>query len=100
MNEIVQQLKSLRKQLDNSLNDHKRLKSELASLKLIHQQLEVEKLQLLTDTTDLKEQLKTIKLAQALAGSGDQDTRALKLQINGYLREIDKCLALLNRDPS
>ena len=100
MDEIVQQLTFLRKQLQQGLNEHTRVKKELASLQHIHQQSQVEKQQLLTDIEHLKEQLKTIKLAQALSGTSDQDTRSLKLQINGYLREIDKCLALLNRDSS
>jgi len=100
MDELFQSFKFLQQQLEAALQTHTQLRNELTSLKHIHQQLEVEKQSLLTESNLLKEQLKTVKLAQALAGSSDQDNRSLKLQINGYLREIDKCLALLNRDSS
>lgn len=100
MNDMMQSVKLLQQQLEAALQSHTQLRNDLASLKDIHQQLEVEKQTLLTESNHLKEQLKTIKLAQALVGSSDQDNRSLKIQINGYLREIDKCLALLNRDLS
>lgn len=100
MDELFQSIKLLQQQLEAALQSHTQLRNELTSLNHIHQQLEVEKQSLLTESDLLKEQLKTVKLAHALAGSSDQDNRSLKLQINGYLREIDKCLALLNRDSS
>lgn len=95
---IIHQLHALQKQMKNALDAHHELKAELEKQLLLHQQLTVEKQTVMNEVNELKEQLKTLKLAQALAGTGDQDTRALKQQINGYIREIDKCLTLLNRN--
>lgn len=95
---IIHQLQALQKQMKKALDSHQVLKAELEKQQILHQQLTVEKQTVMNEVSDLKEQLKTLKLAQALAGTGDQDTRALKQQINGYIREIDKCLTLLNRN--
>ena len=67
-------------------------------LVLKQEQLYVEKQKVEEEVKDLQEQVKTIKLAQAINGSDDQSTRELKNQINRYIREIDKCLNLINRD--
>lgn len=74
------------------------LRKEHAKIRDTHQHLVVENARLQLEATAMREELKTAKLAQALAGHNDQDPRNIKLQINSYLREIDKCLALLNRD--
>ena len=50
----------------------------------------------INDKIELEEKIKVIKLAQHLSGS-DQNTRDIKLKINEYIREIDKCLGLINR---
>lgn len=46
----------------------------------------------------LSEKNKIVKLAKSLAGadSGEKSTE-LKLKINELLREVDKCMALLNK---
>lgn len=43
----------------------------------------------------LSEELKTSKVANAIVG-GEQGSYQAKLQINQLVREIDKCIALLN----
>ncbi|CAN5629946.1 hypothetical protein BH11BAC2_BH11BAC2_15530 [soil metagenome] len=98
MDLIVQQLQSLRRQMEQAVVEQKKLKTEINSLRETLQQVKVDKEQVTSERELLKEQLKTIKLAQALTGSSDQDSRSLKNQINSYIREIDKCLALLNKD--
>ena len=78
------------------LND---AKSELINMKDEVQQCAVEKEKLISENRELKEQIKTIKLAQSLtSGQGDQNSRYVKTTINEYIREIDKCLSLLNRE--
>lgn len=97
------------------MNDHelqfKELKNKVEKLINLHEQLVEENqllqsnAKLLTQTIDqqgqqlavLEEKNKVIKLANALSGGTDQNTRDIKLKINEYIREIDKCLALINR---
>ena len=76
-----------------------RLELLLAKQQQLFQQSTVEKELLLAENKELKDQIKNIKLAQSLlAGNGDQNSRQTKTKINEYIREIDKCLSLLNRE--
>lgn len=45
----------------------------------------------------LKEKNKLIKIAKSLDGSANGDSSELKLKINEILREVDRCVALLNK---
>ena len=38
-----------------------------------------------------------LKLAKKIEGSGDEKNKDLKLMINEMVREIDKCIALINK---
>lgn len=77
----------------------KALENQLNSQRTDLQQLAVDKENLIKENRELKEQIKTIKLAQSIStGSGDQSSRQVKMKINEYIREIDKCLSLLNRE--
>lgn len=45
----------------------------------------------------LDEKIKTAKLAQAISGVEPSENNSdLKIKINTYIKEIDKCLTLLN----
>ncbi len=89
-------ISSLEKKVIQLIEMHSQSQKENKSLKASNQQLLVDKENQENKITQLSEQLKTLKLAQSLAGSGDQDTRQVKVKINEYIKEIDKCLALLN----
>lgn len=98
MENNLEQLKLLRTRVKRTIDGYSATLRELGRLQEAHQQLRVENQRLEEQLEALREELKTAKLAQALNGNSDQDPRQMKLQINQYLREIDKCLALLNRD--
>jgi hypothetical protein len=91
----TEQVEKLRQKVEKLINLHRLLLQE-------NHQLKAEK-EKLTDTIrqrdnqldDLGEKLKVIRLARQVTGS-DQNTRDLKLKINEYIREIDRCLALIN----
>ena len=88
----------LRRKLGHALTRHHQLKDQLAREQARHQQTAVEKEALENEIHSLKEQLKTLKLAQAIHGDNDQSVREIKYQINQYIREIDKCLHLIKKD--
>ena len=48
------------------------------------------------EINELKQQNNTLKLAKAFTAESEESQDA-KLQINKIVREIDKCIALLNR---
>ena len=66
-----------------------------------YQQLEIENDQLKKelnekkeDLTEMTEKIKLLKISNSL---NDESTRDVKLKINEMVREIDKCIAQINR---
>lgn len=98
MDEILKKLQGLKKQMNRGVLHHADLLRKNAEGAAANEQLKVENSLLKERVQLLEEELKTLKLAQALKGSDDQGTQQLKQQINTYIREIDRCLAMLNRD--
>ena len=47
------------------------------------------------ELSEKQEAFKTLKIAKTMQGS-NENTRATKLKINTLIREIDKCISLLN----
>lgn len=86
------------------------LNSKIEKLILLHRNLEEEKMRLNAEKQDLlkiiqelkiknnylEEQNKAIRMAKDIKEDGESSLD-LKLKINEMVREIDKCLALLNR---
>ncbi|MCX7743939.1 MAG: hypothetical protein N2167_05165 [Flavobacteriales bacterium] len=86
------------------------LNSKIEKLILLHRNLEEEKMRLNAEKQDLlkiiqelkiknnylEEQNKAIRMAKDIKEDGESSLD-LKLKINEMVREIDKCIALLNR---
>ncbi|NOQ24405.1 MAG: hypothetical protein GQ564_03505 [Bacteroidales bacterium] len=91
--DIVVTLKDKVKKLLSLYND---LKAENADLK---NQTEKQKITIKNKETELdflKNKYNKLKLAKSLLASTG-DSHDAKIKINGIVREIDKCIALLNR---
>ena len=76
-----------------------RYRASEATILSLNQQLSSLQLQLeekQNRISDLKEKNKILKLSASLQGKGE-DTKATKQQINELVREVDKCIALLNK---
>jgi chromosome segregation ATPase len=95
---LYQQFDQLQSELHQALLRHRALKTELEKLKSENQQIVVENKSLEDELRDCREALKSIKLAQSIKNGDDQSVLELKKEINRYIREIDKCLNLLNRE--
>lgn len=87
INELNFKVDKLIKQYISSLEQNKSLESKLESL-----QSELE--QVKGENKTLNDKLKTTKVASAI--SGRDGSYEAKMRINQLVREIDKCIALLN----
>ena len=77
---------------------HVALKAENSALKSDYQRLTETINKQQEHIQQLEEGNKALKLAQALIqGSENEDPTVLKGKINEMIRDIDKCLALLNK---
>ena len=56
-----------------------------------------EKKVLKLEVDTLNEQIKMLKLAKQIDGTGFENAKDVKLMINEMVREIDKCIALMNK---
>ena len=90
VNEIRNYVKVLQNSLTESSENETKLKSQI-------EQLGEEKTNLKEEIVKLQEQIKILKLAKQLDGEGVDKTKEVKLMINEMLREIDKCIALMNK---
>lgn len=87
LSEIYAQIKTLGDQVDGLKQENEQLKTQLAdSLQQLHQKG--------SQITDLEEKQKLITLAKSLPEG--ESRKDVKLKINDMVREIDKCIALLN----
>ena len=82
----------------NNLKDELNLKNhENSKIKenILSKEQEISALN--SNITVLNDQLKMLKLASQLDGNEVGSTTDVKLMINEMVREIDKCIALLNK---
>lgn len=92
MEDIVHEI---RKQVDRLLEERSALNAALVSKEEELQRLQEQISSNEARIASLEEANKTLKIAKSLTGAGE-NTDA-KLKINELVREIDKCIALLNK---
>ena len=89
-------LSEFKSKLDKLINLHLRMKKEKQLLNEEQSQLK-EQIRLLSlRNEELVKKQEDLKFAKSLL-SGDEDPHEAKLKINRIVREIDKCIALLNK---
>ncbi len=86
----------LNSKLDELLARYNNLRTEVADLKNANEELRVVLRERDNKIKDLESRYERAKLSGALLGDGENATEA-KRKINELVREIDRCVALLNR---
>jgi hypothetical protein len=92
-NEIILELRNNLKKIISLMENEKQKNIELKNK---NSKLERELRTLRKSYNDLENENKNIKLAKAITASSDSSHDA-KIKVNRIVREIDKCIALLNR---
>ena len=90
LNEIRSFIKGLKEKLNTKIQENNKLNEEILSAG-------EEITQLKTKISELNENIKMLKLASQIDGNEVGSTKDVKLMINEMVREIDKCIALLNK---
>jgi chromosome segregation ATPase len=86
----------LNRKLDELLNRYNTLKSELKDIRTVNEELKTKLLERDVKINELEIKYERVKLSGALLGDGENAFEAKK-KIGDLVREIDKCVALLNR---
>jgi Mg2+ and Co2+ transporter CorA len=88
--QLLEKTKLLAERYQQQVKKNNQLEIELTELRnKLEQQNEIIK--------DLEERNKILKLAASLRGNTEEDVSSIKLKINQLVKEIDKCVALLNK---
>jgi len=94
MSDLEKQLKRIQDKMQQVLKQHAALQKENLKLK---EEIEKNKNQSLSkqkNIDDLKQQVEVLKIT---SGEWDEnDKKEFERRINGYLKEIDRCIALLS----
>jgi uncharacterized protein YoxC len=96
MKSIASIIKGLRSKTEKMLHLQEALQKDNVQLKLKINKLQSRVEELETSKSKLEDSYKTLQLAQNISGDNDKNL-AIKLKINELVREIDKCIAQLNR---
>lgn len=91
-----EELVLLNRRIDELVNDFNSLKEENMNLKSRNESLKWMLHEREEEMKELEKRYEIIKLSGALLGKGENATEA-KRRINELMREIDKCIALLDR---
>jgi predicted nucleic acid-binding Zn-ribbon protein len=91
-----EELVLLNRKIDDLVNNFNSLKEECRNLKTRNEALNSTLREREEKMKELEKKYDRIKLSGALLGEGENATEA-KRRINELMREIDKCIALLDR---
>jgi len=89
---LIEELKLNIRRLINSLEESR---SELETIRKVNKELESNIVANKEEFEVLKKRYDNLKVAKALA-EGDPENQAAKQKITKLIREVDKCIALLN----
>ncbi len=91
--EIITELEA---QIGLLVADHKRLSLLVNDLEKMRERLMVERRELQTQVSELSSELSSLRLSEALSGNGKDRDKA-RARVNQLMREVDRCIALLNK---
>jgi phage shock protein A len=91
-----EELKILNKKIDELLTKYNNLQDECKNLKTGNETLKVLLQNRETEMKELEKKHNRVKLSGALLGDSENATEARR-KISELVREIDRCIALLNR---
>ncbi len=89
-------LREFKEKLDKLIGLHQKMKAErqthMEEIKRLEEQINL----LTISNQDLTKKVEGFKFAKSLAGA-NEDSHEAKIKINRLVREIDKCISLLNK---
>jgi phage-related minor tail protein len=89
-------LREFKERLDQMIGLHQKMKADGDLLKEEKERLSEQISLLSISNQDLTKKVEDLKFAKSLAGA-NEDSHEAKIKINRLVREIDKCISLLNK---
>ena len=95
MTESEQHLKRIQDKVQQLLKQHNALQKENKSLKEELDHIKKDASQFQENSDNLKQQVEILKYSNG--EMGDEDKKQFEKRINGYLKEIDRCITMLSK---
>lgn len=95
MTDEFPELKMVTGKLNEFIQEHIRMREELSKVKVERDGLSAKLKSIIQENAELEKKLLTGRIAENI--QDDQNRKALKLRINELVREVDKCISLLNQ---
>ncbi|HPY67941.1 MAG TPA: hypothetical protein PLP03_07255 [Bacteroidales bacterium] len=95
-NQVYEELKILNRKLDELFNRYNELKNECLNLRSVNEAIRKQLQERDARIKELENKYERVKLSGALLGDGEHAVEARK-KITELVREIDRCVALLNK---
>ena len=92
--QLYREIQNLERKIQLILSDNRKLREDLSHVKTENESLKSKVESQMTNLNSFQNQLKISKLVNNMVVS-DGDSAGLKEQIDGYIKEIDKCIAHL-----
>ena len=89
-------IQSVLEKVDELIADNRKLRSELRKVTDQRDQILSENRDLKTRLGQLEKRIAVLELKNGFSGMGDN--KLARARVNRLMREVDKCIALLNRD--
>lgn len=91
-------IESIRAKIYRLISENEVLKAERSELMEGNDRLKAENRELQEKITTLEKRIKVLELKDGISGTTDgEDAKLARARINHLMREIDKCIALMNR---
>ena len=97
MNEEELAIEEIRNYVGNLKKNLTIEREENYKLNSINDSLKNEKIDLISKINNLKDEIKMLKLAKQIINNESNKNKDIKLIINEMVREIDKCIGLMNK---
>lgn len=92
-------LESIEKKIAKLIADNRRLRDERERLAASRDRMREENRQLTAQVADLERRLTVMELREGFAGetADSKSTKAARARVNRLMREVDRCIALVNK---
>lgn len=96
MDEYQVKLENISKKIGVLISRYNDLKNDYSALEEENNRLKEQMKEIERENEQLSEDLNVVKLSKQIAAEDENDSAELKKKINEFIKEIDKCVALLN----
>lgn len=87
---------SIEQKITRLIEQHDRLKMQAAELQAQRDKLQAQNRELTNRLAEAERRISSLELSEGLAGNS-ADRKQAKARVNRLMREIDRCIALLNK---